>query len=75
MEAKTCFCSRPPSLLRVCAYKGRRPNPRQFILGACCQPIGGSAGCCLLDAVSGISPRPLSSKQCLGEEQGQVTKQ
>ena len=47
MEAKTCFCSRPPSLLRVCAYKGGRPIPCQSILDACCQPVGGSAGCCL----------------------------
>jgi hypothetical protein len=26
-EAKTCFCSKPQSLLRVCAYKEGRPSP------------------------------------------------
>ena len=52
MEAKTCFCSRPPSLLRVCAYKEGRPIPCQSILGACCQPVGD-----LLDAVSEIISR------------------
>ena len=46
MEAKTCFCSRPPSLLRVCAYKGERAIPCRSILDACCQPVG-SARCCL----------------------------
>jgi hypothetical protein len=32
MEAKTCFCSRPHSLLRVCAYKGGRLISCQSIL-------------------------------------------
>jgi hypothetical protein len=55
MEAKTCFCSRPQSLLRVCAYKEGWPIPHQSIVDACCQPVGD-----LLDAVSGIFQGPLS---------------
>jgi len=60
MEAKTCFCSRPKSLLRVCAYKEGRhsptlptpptPTPNPFLV-----PVGD-----LLDAVFGISQGPLS---------------
>jgi hypothetical protein len=61
MEAKTCFCSRPQSLLRFCAYKEGRPIPHQSILGACHQRVG-SAQCGL-------------SQRCLSRQQDQVTEQ
>ena len=35
-----CFCSRPQSLLSVCAYKEGRPIPCRAILDAHHQPVG-----------------------------------
>ena len=51
MEAKTCFCSRPPSLLRVCAYKGGGPSPANPFLvpGASPKMLGN------VDCLKGVS--------------------
>ena len=63
MEAKTCFCSRPPSLLRVCAYKGGRPIPCQSILGAWSQPVGDVQDRMCLQNVSRVSQQVAESRK------------
>jgi hypothetical protein len=55
MEAKTYFCSRHQSLLRVCTYKGGRPIPCQSILDACCQPVGDLRDAVCLQNISRVS--------------------
>ena len=63
MEAKTCFCSRPQSLLRVCAYKEGRPIPCQSILGAWSQPVGDMQDRMCLWNVSRVSQQVAESQR------------
>ena len=65
MEAKTFFCSRPPSLLRVCAYKGERPIPHQSIVDACCQPVEDVQDSMYLLNISRVSQQVAEQRQVI----------